>query len=119
MSFSATLARSVRPALAPAIGACLVGYFLYHMVQGEYGLRTRAHLELQIAQAEDTLADLRVDRMEIERRVLLLSPETLDRDMLEERARRMLDYAHPDDVIITLPATPDGAWGAGGGLTRP
>lgn len=117
MTVVSTLARSLRPALAPAVGACLVGYFVFHMVQGDYGLRTRGHLTQQIAQAQETLAEVRAERIEIERRVLLLSPDRLDPDMLEERARRMLDYAHPDDVIISLRP---GLGGAGaGGLSRP
>jgi cell division protein FtsB len=31
-----------------------------------------------------------------------LSNTSLDLDMLEERARVMLNYAHPDDLIIFL-----------------
>ncbi len=41
----------------------------------------------------------------MERRVTLLSNTSLDLDMLEERARVMLNYAHPDDLIIFLGTT--------------
>jgi cell division protein FtsB len=36
----------------------------------------------------------------MEQRVALLSNTSLDLDMLEERARVMLNFAHPDDLVI-------------------
>ena len=36
----------------------------------------------------------------LSRRVLLLRPEFLDRDMLDEQARHNLGLAHPDDLVI-------------------
>ncbi len=37
--------------------------------------------------------------MVIENRVRLLRPGSLDLDMLDERARYQLDYAHPRDLV--------------------
>ena len=34
------------------------------------------------------------------RRVELLRPENLDRDMLDEQARQILGLAHSDDLVI-------------------
>jgi len=39
----------------------------------------------------------------LESRTALLRPDNLDRDMLDERARLMLNYSHPDDIIIIQP----------------
>ncbi len=36
----------------------------------------------------------------MENRVRLLEPGSLDPDMLEERARLMLNYGHADDIVI-------------------
>ena len=36
----------------------------------------------------------------LERDVALLRPESLDPDMLDERARAILNLAHPDDLIM-------------------
>ncbi len=52
----------------------------------------------------------------MEQRVALLSNSSLDLDMLEERARVMLNFAHPDDRIIflkNLPVSQDGSSGSG------
>ena len=86
--------------LWPVLGACLVGYFAYHTIQGNRGLMARSHLQAEVAQAQSTLADLRSRREALELRADLLHPERLDPDMLDERARLMLNLAHPDDVVI-------------------
>ncbi len=36
----------------------------------------------------------------LERRVQLLRPDSLDPDMLEERARKVLNFAKKDEVVI-------------------
>jgi cell division protein FtsB len=98
--------RRLRPIIGPALGACLVGYFVYHTVQGEHGLLARNRIAAELAAAEARLAALRAEREALEHRVDLLSPEHLDLDLLEERARVMLNFAHPDDVVIMLPPGP-------------
>ena len=97
------LKRLLRPAVVPAIGACLVAYFAYHAVQGDHGILARTHLKAELAQAEATLSALRSERQELEHRAGLLSPERIDPDLLEERVRIMLNYAHPDEVIYFYP----------------
>ena len=38
----------------------------------------------------------------------MLRPDGLDRDMLDERARAVLNLAHPDDLVVfTPPETAD------------
>ena len=103
MSMLFRLKRALRPAIVPAIGACLVGYFAYHAVQGDLGILARTRLNAELAQADATLAALRAEREVLEHRVGLLSPEHIDPDLLEERVRVMLNYAHPDEVIYFYP----------------
>lgn len=110
------LKRLLRPALVPAIGACLVGYFAYHAVQGDHGILARTHLRAELAQADATLAELRDEREILEYRAGLLSPEHIDPDLLEERVRVMLNYAHPDEVIYFYP---DDGLTPGAGVVRP
>ena len=92
--------RKLRPVLWPVLGACLVGYFAFHTVQGNRGLIARSHLQAEVAEAEATLAELRRRRADLELRADLLHPERLDLDMLDERARVMLNLAHPDDIVV-------------------
>ena len=97
------LRRKLRPALVPAIAACLVGYFAYHTVQGDHGLIARHHLRGELARADVTLAALSAERERLELQVGKLSPDHVDLDLLEERVRVMLNFGHPDDVVLYVP----------------
>src|SRR5215213_4707010 len=93
------LGRALRQTIGPAIG----GYFVYHAVQGDRGLIALSHLQNEIQQAEAVLAQVRGERTDLEQRASLLKRDHLDPDMLDERARAVLNYSHPDDVIILVP----------------
>jgi cell division protein FtsB len=89
-----------RLALWPVIGALLLAYFLYHMVQGDHGVLALLQLSAKVSEAERVYAGLHEQRTQLEARVALLRPDNLDPDMLEERARVMLNFAHPNELVI-------------------
>lgn len=93
-------ARDIAP---PVLGACLLGYFAYHAVQGKYGVRAMYKLQQELAQAEATAADLADRRTRLERRVRLMRPGGLDPDLLEERSQAVLNFGREDSYIIFLP----------------
>lgn len=97
------LRRRSRQIVAPVLGACVIGYFAYHTVQGDRGLLAYMRLTGEVARAEVTLAEVRAERQTIERRVRLLHPDSLDLDMLEERARKLLHRVRDDELIIFTP----------------
>lgn len=98
--------RKARQVLGPLMGAAVMVYFGYHAVQGDRGLMAWWQLRFEIERANIDLATVSAEKKIIEHRVALLRPESLDRDMLEERARIMLGAVSPKDMIIPLePAT--------------
>lgn len=100
----------VRTAVALAalyvLSTLLISYFGFHAYSGSRGLKAQQDLAEQLATLSAELARLKAERGEWERRVALLRPESLDPDMLDERARAMLDYVHPRDLVFSgkLPA---------------
>lgn len=98
---------ATRQALAPVLAATMFAYFAFHAVQGERGLEALRHLQGEIASAQATLDTLHAERMALEHRTALLRPDNLDPDMLDERARAVLDYSNPDDVIVLQPRRVD------------
>jgi cell division protein FtsB len=94
----------MRQAMAPLFGAAAIAYFGYHAVQGDRGLIAWWNLRYEIEKTDIALAEVGAERQVLEHRVSLLRPESLDPDMLEERARVMLGFVHPDDRIVPLPA---------------
>jgi cell division protein FtsB len=95
--------RAVLNALALYIIAALViGYFGVNAYSGNHGLRARQDLDQQIAQLSDELDSLKAERATWERRVALLRPQSIDPDMLDERARVLLNYADPRELTLRL-----------------
>ena len=95
--------RRLKSLAAQLLGACVAGYFIYHAVQGDRGILAWLRVNQQLEAAHHELAQSAAERTALERRVSLLSNSSLDLDMLEERARIMLNFSHPDDVVIFLP----------------
>ena len=100
MAFFHEFQKRVRAALWPVAGALMVAYFGYHLVQGNQGLRAWHALDIKIAEAKETRDALAARRALIEGRVAALRPESLDPDMLTERARALLNLGHVHDVVI-------------------
>jgi len=95
--------RSALTALGLYLGAALlIGYFGVNAYTGNHGLKARHDLDQQIAQLSGELAKLKAERATWERRVSLLKSESLDPDMLDERARALLDYVDPRDLMLPL-----------------
>lgn len=78
----------------------IVGYFAWHAFHGNYGMPARDRLEARVVELRAELAEVQAERVAAQRRVSLLKSESLDPDILEERARTALSLAHPNDVVI-------------------
>jgi cell division protein FtsB len=94
------------------LAALLIGYFGVNAFSGNHGLNTKQDIDQQIGSLSTEVAKLQVERKQWERRVALLKARGLDPDMLDERARLLLDYAHPNDLTLMLgPPRPGPAGG--------
>jgi len=89
-----------RHIVGPVLGICAVAYFAYHAVQGDRGLLAWINLKQQVAVARAELDEISAQRRILDHRVSLLHPETLDPDLLDERARLMLNYGYATDIVI-------------------
>ena len=94
------LKRRARHAVAPVLGIGIFGYFAFHAIEGDRGLFAYFRLKDQIVEAEQMQREVASIRAELEQRVSLLRPDHTDPDMLDERARQMLNLAQPDEVVI-------------------
>src|SRR5512134_3397181 len=84
----------------PLLACGAAGYFAYHLQTGDHGLEARTALQGRKDVLEGELAGLTEVKQRLERDVSLLRPESLDPDMLDERARAILNLAHQDDLIM-------------------
>ena len=82
-----------------AMAAAMIGYFGVNAYTGKYGLNARQELDQEIIALTSELVRLKKERAEGEQRVSLLRNERVDPDMLDERVRFQLDFAHPRDLV--------------------
>jgi cell division protein FtsB len=92
-----------RQILVPIIFAMMFGYFGYHLVNGDRGLLAMAHLQRETMIADQNLAEAETTRKIWERRVAALRNQSLDPDMLDERARILLNFSRKEDIIVFTP----------------
>lgn len=86
--------------LLPAVTIAFLGYFGYHSVHGDYGLIAAENFEKQRIVKRRTLDALVVKRVALERQVALLSDGSLERDMIDEKARYQLNVSRPDEIVV-------------------
>ena len=86
--------------IIPAISAAFLSYFGFHAYHGEFGIYSKYQFEARKAELETRFDQVRAQRVEFERRVQLLHDGTLERDMLDEQARKALNLSHEDEITI-------------------
>ena len=95
--------RSILSAFALyAMAAFLIGYFGVNAYTGNYGLKARQDLDQQITELTRDLDRTKAERERWQRRVALLRSDGIDPDMLDERARLLLDYVDPRDAVMLV-----------------
>ena len=100
MIISHSLRRRIRRVSVSFLGVSAAFYFVFHVFHGERGLMAWAQLRQQVVEVQGTAKAVAAERHYLESKVRLLHPESLDPDMLDERARVMLNFGHPDEIII-------------------
>ena len=95
--------RRAKVLVAPVLGLALTGYFAYHLVEGDRGLRAWMRTTQELRLAKTGLADVAAERAKLERRAANMRADHLDRDLLDTQVRRMLDLAAPDEIVIIQP----------------
>jgi cell division protein FtsB len=84
------------------MAALMIGYFGFHAYSGNRGLRAKQDIDTQMAQLTTELGRLKSERAQWDKKVALLRSDKIDPDMLDERARSLLNYVHPNDAILIL-----------------
>ena len=93
--------RTILNALALyALAALLIGYFGVNAYSGNRGLKAKEVIDRQSATLTAELGRLKIEHKQWERRIALLKSDAIDPDMLDERARALLDYVDPRDVTL-------------------
>ena len=86
-----------------ALAGTATYYFLSEAQNGNRGSETNKALQAQIDRLSADLAALQAEKAVYDHRNALLSISSLDPDLLDERARGILNRVHAHDVVILDP----------------
>jgi len=90
----------LRQALIPLVCIIVLSYFAYHAVYGRHGFIAWLSLQNSVDTLEQQLAEVEATHRSLDQQVSLLRPESLDPDLLDERARATLGLANKNDIVI-------------------
>src|SRR5262245_23758747 len=90
--------------VGPMLGIALTGYFAYHLVEGDRGLRAWVRLTQELRVAKEQAAAASVERIRLEHRVSHMRRDHVDPDLLDAQVRKTLDLLRPDEIVIVAPS---------------
>jgi cell division protein FtsB len=95
--------RTVLTTLGLYVGAALIiSYFGVNAYTGRLGLLAKQDLDQQYAALNEELSRLKEQRAGWQHRVRLLKSDSIDPDMLDERARMVLHYLEPHEITLMI-----------------
>jgi len=86
--------------ITPLLAVCFCSYFDDHSIHGDLGLNATKQFEQRRIEREAELAQLVKTREALERQVHLMSDGSLEKDMLDEKARYYLNVSRSDEIVI-------------------
>jgi cell division protein FtsB len=88
------------------LAALLIGYFGVNAYSGARGLTAKEDIDRQVSALTVDLDRLKLEHAQWQRRIALLKSDDLDPDMLDERARALLDYVDARDLTMMFGKQP-------------
>lgn len=90
----------VRQNLIAVIGICLSFYFCYHLIAGERSYLRLVSLDRQIEKTQEEFHVASAEREALEQKVVMMRPGNVNRDLLEEQARKVLGFHYKDEKVL-------------------
>lgn len=92
----------IRKNLLTLVGLGLCFYFSYHLLQGERSYFRYLSLNEKISEMKQQREKLKSDHADLETRVSMLRSDSIDKDLLEERARVVLGFRNQGEKDILV-----------------
>ena len=75
-------------------------YFGFYTINGDRGLIHYMSLTRKLEYAKQVAEQYHNEKLQLEHKVKLLSSDSLDLDLLDERAKTVLNLMHDDEFVI-------------------
>lgn len=90
----------LRHLILPVLASGVLAYFGHHAINGSLGLTSQQHYEERIASLEAEFETLETRRQALEKKTAMLRDGSLERDMIDEQARRLLGVTRANEIVI-------------------
>lgn len=102
MSLKRFLPEDIKPKrlIGPLFFSAAVCYLAFHALNGERGIYAFLKQSRNLDVSQQELARLTDERKALENNVHLLSDKSLDLDLLDEQARRVLGKTNPQEIVV-------------------
>ncbi len=94
--------RFTYPVLLYLVSGGIGGYFVWHAINGDRGLKVSSEYEKSIVMLKTELAATKAEKAQWQQRIALMRGDAIDRDLLDEEARVTLDRVDKADLVIFL-----------------
>ena len=90
----------LRHLVLPIFATGVLAYFGHHAINGSLGLTSGQQYEERIAKLEAELESLETRRAALDKKTAMLRDGSLERDMIDEQARRLLGLTRSNEIVI-------------------
>lgn len=90
----------LRHLVLPVLATGVLAYFGHHAISGSLGLNSKQQYETRIASLKTELVALENRRGGLEKKTSMLRDGSLERDMIDEQARRLLGLTRANEIVI-------------------
>jgi cell division protein FtsB len=80
----------------------VIAYFVFHAISGDLGLFAMFRFSKELVLVQEQLDQVRSERARLELHVNRLRPESLDLDLLDEQARKILGLADASERVVMI-----------------
>ena len=94
------LRRFTYPVILYLVSGGIGGYFVWHAINGDRGLKVSDEYQKSITMLKAELATTKTEKLAWQNRITLMSGEAIDRDLLDEEARTLLGRVDKADLVI-------------------
>lgn len=88
--------------ISPLFFSAAVFYLAFHSLNGERGIYAFLKQSRNLEVSQQELHKLSTERAALQNRVHLMSDGSLDLDLLDEQARRVLGKVNDDEIVVVL-----------------
>ena len=104
MRIKRSVTRAFGAMIIPAISIAVISYFGAYAIWGDRGVLALEDVQARLGIQQEKLTQIQGDRTRLQRRIALMSPGSVDPDMVEELARGQLLDGGPGQVAVSRTA---------------